>query len=407
MHMDPAIHSFTGIVLIILFIGIIFKFLKIPSVMAYLSAGIVIGPHGMAIIPNQQAIIQLESVGILLLLFFVGMKVSLHELVSNWKIAIVGTFFQILASVLCVGILGMIFDWPWERIILLGFVISISSTAIVLKILGDRKEIASEVGRNVIGILLIQDLAIIPMIIVLEFLGGKAPSTQEIALQAIGGSAIILLLIWLNNKKHHIKLPFTRFIENNHDMQVFTALVLCFGIAFLTEFFSLSGALGAFIAGIVVSMTKEIDWVKRSLRPFYVLFVTLFFVSIGMLIDVTFLKQYWIPIMLLVVATYLTNTFINAIVMRVLGVSWQKSLHGGSLLAQIGEFSFILIAIGWKTKTIGIFEYQMVIYTIALTLFFGPVWASLIKMAVNQSGRPKHIIRKIRGRRHNKHQQHH
>lgn len=379
MNLDPTIHSFTGILLTIIILGITLKYFKIPYVMAYLFAGIIIGPFGLGVIQDHHIMIKLESIGVMFLLFFVGMKVSASKLISNWKIEIVGTFIQILVSLCCVAAFSFWLNWSWDRIILLGFVISISSTAVILKILEDRKETDTEIGRSVIGILLIQDLALIPMIIILEFLGGKSPAVQELTLQIIGGGAFIGLIVWLSKTSAKVHLPFSKLIKRDHELQVFSALLLCFGLAFISELFYLSSAIGAFTAGIIVASTKETDWVSKSLQPFYVFFVSIFFVSIGMLIDPRFLLENWAGVGMMVFIALLTNTFINAFILKLLGVSMRQSLYGGGLLSQIGEFSFVLISIGLQFNTIGVFEYQMAIYTIACTLLICPVWISLIQ----------------------------
>ncbi len=347
--------------------------------MAYLFAGIIIGPFCLGIISDHQIMLRLESIGVMLLLFFVGMKVSMSKLIANWKIEIGGTFIQIVASLLCIGALSLWLDWTWARVILLGFVISISSTAVVLKILEDRKETDSDIGRHVIGILLIQDLALIPMIIIIEFLGGKTPEVKELLLQITGGTAIISFIVWMAKTKRNLKLPFSKLIKRDHELQVFAALLLCFGLAFISELFHLSSAIGAFTAGIIVASTKETDWVSRSLQPFYIFFVALFFVSIGMLIDPLFLMENWPVIFIMVFFALLTNTFINAFIFNFLGMNWRQSLYGGGLLSQIGEFSFVLISIGLQYKTIGEFEYQMAIYIIATTLLLCPMWISFIQ----------------------------
>jgi CPA2 family monovalent cation:H+ antiporter-2 len=379
MYLDPTIHSFTGILLTIIILGIILKFFKIPYVMAYLLAGIIIGPYGLGVIQDHQIMLKLESIGVMFLLFFVGMKVSASKLIANWKIEIVGTFIQILGSLLCVAALSLWLDWSLDRVILLGFVISISSTAVVLKILEDRNETDSEIGRNVIGILLIQDLALIPMIIIIEFLGGKSPAINELVLQIIGGATTIGFIVWLSKTKVQLKLPLSKLFKKDHELQVFAALLLCFGLAFISELFHLSSAIGAFTAGIIVASTKETDWVSKSLQPFYILFVSLFFVSIGMLIDPKFLVENFGAVLIMVFAALLTNTFINAFILKFLGLSWKESLYAGGLLSQIGEFSFVLISIGLQFNSIGEFEYQMVIYTIACTLLLCPIWISCIQ----------------------------
>jgi len=383
MNIDPILSVFVGIAFLILIISIFLRSFQQPYVIAYIIAGIFIGPV-LGLVTNENLVSSLGTIGVVLLLFFVGIEISLPKLLSNWRVAIFGTFFQILISVAFVLLIGVWLKWSLERIILLGFVISLSSTAVVVKILQDLHEMNTKIGQNVMSILLVQDLAVIPMLIVLNLLGGKAPTMAQIYLQLIGGLAIIGFVVWIIYKRK-LSLPFSKFAKNDREMQVFAALLICFGLAFITGLVGLSTALGAFIAGIVVSITKETHWVSKSLEPFYVVFVAIFFVSIGMLIDIAFIIEHIGMVILLVVIALIINTFINAIVFRFLGDNWKESFYSGALLSQIGEFSFVLGAIGFQSGIITEFGYKAAIAVISITFFLSPLWISLIK---------KHTIKK-------------
>ena len=180
--------------------------------------------------------------------------------------------------------------------ILLGFVISLSSTAVVLKLLQDRGELDSKAGHNVLLILLAQDLAVVPMLVVISLLGENAPSQTEILSQIFGGIFLLAFSAWIISREQ-IHLPLIRHIRENHEMQVFAALLICFGMAFISGILNLSAALGAFIGGIVVASARETEWVHRALEPLHVVFVAVFFVSVGMLIDLTFLHEHLLQIL--------------------------------------------------------------------------------------------------------------
>ncbi len=259
----------------------------------------------------------------------------------------------------------------------LGFAISLSSTAVVVSLLKDKQAVDSDAGRDALGILLVQDLALIPMLIVLGFLGGRTPTSRELSLQGLGAAAIIVLLALLSRRRA-VNLPLGKWLRRDHELQVFGALVLCFGLATLTGVFGLSTAVGAFVAGIVVGAARETEWVHKSLEPFRVVLVALFFVSVGMLIDVHFLLAYWPTMAFLVVAVFVTNWMINAGILRALGRSWRHSLLVAALLAQMGEFSFVLAAVGRQNGIIQDFAYQVTVGLIAITLLLSPlvVWAA-------------------------------
>lgn len=378
MHLDPALPYIVGSLIIILLMGLLFKHLKQPHVVGYIIVGIILGPHVLNMIGDQTVIDRFGSMGVVFLLFFIGMEASPKRLISTWRITVIGTSIQILISVACVWLIGNWLDWPLSRSVLLGFVISLSSTAIVLKMLQDSGELESETGQNVLGVLLFQDMAIIPMLIVVGLMSGNTLDSQQVVLQVIGGVLIISLVTYLISHET-IRLPMSRWLRGDHEMQVFAALVICFGLSLITAIFGLSTALGAFVAGMLIGSARETQWVHSSLEPFRVIFVALFFVSIGMLVDLTFLFSNLLQIGALVFAVIVTNTFINALIIRSLGDNWADSFYSGALLSQIGEFSFVLAAVGLQSHLISSFGYQMTIAVIAISLMFSPAWIGIAR----------------------------
>ena len=160
MHLDPIMPYLVSAILAVLLLGLLLRALRQPYVIGYLIAGIILGPHGYALITDSELLSRLGAIGVVLLLFFIGMEVSPRKLINNWKVAFLGTLLQIFISVGCVWPLGLFLEWPVSRIVLIGFVISLSSTAVVLKLLQDWKEFDSKVGQNVLAILLAQDSAV-------------------------------------------------------------------------------------------------------------------------------------------------------------------------------------------------------------------------------------------------------
>lgn len=384
MHMEPFMPVLFAIAFVTLVTGMILKRFKQPHVIAYLLVGIILGPSGFAIISDKDWVGQLGSIGVVLLLFFVGMDISPKRLAANWKLPVIGTLLQITISVILVAIMGHFLDWPFPRIVLLGFVISLSSTAVVIKLLQDWKELDTRIGQDVLGILLIQDLAIVPMIIGIGLLGGEEFSPTILLMQLVGGAAIIALAIWVS-VKDRIILSWLKKVADDKEMQVFAALGICFGLAFLTGILHLSTALGAFVAGIVVSAAKETEWVYKSLDSLRVIFIALFFLSIGMLIDLSFVQKNLIEVGLLVVAVMVSNTLINATIIYMFAKKWRPSFYAGAMLSQVGEFSFVLAAIGLNTGIINDYGYQTTIAVIALSLFLSPIFIMFTKRMVSDT----------------------
>lgn len=374
MHMDPLLPVLVGAGLAILFLALVMRSLGQPHVVAYLLAGIILGPHGVGVVEDHTVLERLGDLGVILLLFFVGMEMDPRRLSAQWRIALIGTLLQIIISVGFAWLVGWFFDWPLARKVLIGFVISLSSTAVVLSLLHHRGELESRVGQNVLAILLIQDLAVIPMMLVIGMFGDDHVSDGEWIRQGIGVLLVGALCLWMFARES-IRLPWVgRLAAGDHELQVFLAFIFCFGLALITGLLSLSTALGAFVAGMLVASARETEWIHHSLEPFRVIFVALFFVSIGMLVDLHFLWLHPVQIGSLVFATFISNTFINAAILRLLGEPWQESLYAGALLAQIGEFSFVLVAVGYGSGIISIEGYHMAIAVIALTLILAPLW---------------------------------
>lgn len=378
---NPDLLKFVLLGVIILLVGSILRYFKQPYVIAYILAGVLMGRHCFQIFTDEVAIQNLGEFGLILLLFFIGMEISLPDLIKNWKIPTIGTVIQILASIALVSVIGVYFQWSISRIIVIGFIISLSSSAVVIKLLQDNEESQTIIGQSVISILLMQDILIVPMLILTNYLGGNSPSTQEITLQVVGGILIIIGIVWILKKKE-FSIPFSDSLRKDHELQVFIAFIVCFGFAVVTSFFGLSAALGSFLGGMVVHAAKSTEWFHDSLHSFRVIFVAIFFASVGMLIDIKFIIAHWQIISLLLLVVYLSNHFINSAILHYFGRKWQNSLYGGALLAQIGELSFIVASNAFFVGIITDFEYQLTIIIISVTLLISPFWIATTRKVI-------------------------
>lgn len=371
-----------GISGVILLIGLLLKKINQPYIIAYILTGVILGPHGFQLVTEYETVEVIGELGLVILMFFIGMEISLKDFLSKWRVALFGTGLQVLFSVLFVLVIGLYFHWSFTRILLLGFIISISSSAVVIKLIEDNGISKSQIGQNVVSILLTQDIIIVPMIILMSFLGGGSFEVSQILLQLVGGTLIIILLAYLI-KHPKIKIPFAERIKDDHELQVFGGLIICFGLALITSLFQLSAGLGAFVAGLFVHSSSSTKWLHDSLHSFRIVLISIFFLSVGMLIDLHFLAENWQIISLLVVGIYFSNHGINAVSLRLLRSSWKESFFGGSLLAQIGEFSFVLASLGYHSSIISQFSYQLTIIVISITIFISPLWALITKKLLN------------------------
>ncbi len=378
MHIDPALPVIVGVILAILLIGFVMRALRQPQIVGYLIAGLLIGPYGLGLLEDPDLIGRIGGIGLIVLLFFVGMEASPHSLLSRWRLAIFGVLLQVGITVAAVWLIALYLDWSWSKTLILGFVISLSSTAVVLKLLKDWNELNTQTGQNVLVVLLAQDMALVPMIITVNMLGGSDVSNSELIAQLIGAILLIGIAAWVFTRDH-IKLPFARKLTSDHELQVFAALLLCLSLALVSGELGLSTALGAFVAGLVVSSARETDWVYESLEPFRVVFVAAFFVSVGMLIDIEFVRNNLLHVTVLVVLIVILNTILNVAILRLLGSSWRRAGYAGALLSQIGEFSFILAALAHTEGLVPDEDYRLIVAVIAISLMLSPAWIALCK----------------------------
>ncbi|TNE44664.1 MAG: cation:proton antiporter [Deltaproteobacteria bacterium] len=379
MHLDPALPMLMGILFLALLFGMLFRKIKQPSPIAYLLTGVLVGYLGIT--EDLVLFERLGHFGVVFLLFFIGMELSLESLLSSWRFAFLGTLFQIAASVGLVMLLGSMFAWPIARSVLLGFALSLSSTAMTMKLLEEEYSFESQTGKDVASILIFQDLAVIPMFFIIGLFSPEHSHAPHPLLQLLG-AVLLLGLLWLAAAARSVKVSWLAVVFEDKELQVIAALSFSLGLAYVSGVFGLSTALGAFVAGMIISSLKATNWFHHSLVPFRIVFVAVFFVSIGLLVDLPFLFKEWTTIGLLVAVAFGVNTLINLLILRALGRSWEDSLVAAALLSQIGEFSFVLAAVGYKAKIISPYAYQLTVLTISFTILLTPLWVKMCQLSI-------------------------
>jgi len=369
--------------ILVVLIGYILKRMHQPYLIGYIIIGVCLGKHGFDIFKDEAQIEFLGEIGIILLFFFIGMEISLPNFVKQWRVAILGTFMQIIVSVVVMLFVGYYMDWSFARSIILGFVIALSSSAVVIKLLEEKKLLESKMGKDVLSILLTQDIAIAPILILTAFLGGQTQSTFGVALQILGAVIILAIFLYLY-RRESIQFKWLKSLEEDHEMQVFMAIVFCAAGALLMGVLGLSPALGAFVGGIVVHAAKETDWIHDNLHPFRIIFVAVFFISIGAQIDLLFLRDNLNTIIMMMLIVFVVNHLVNGAVLRVFGSPWREAALGGALLAQIGEMSFLVCFTAYSSSIITEFGYNIGICLISLTLLFSPLWIVITERIISK-----------------------
>jgi len=383
MHLDPMMMNITIALSLALAIGYIAVRMGLPIVVAYILTGIMLGPSMWGVIDNQQMVTRVGEIGVVMLLFFVGMEVSIPKLMERWRIALIGTVVQIAVSVGACLALVWSFDMPTSLGILFGFVISLSSTAVVLKELQDSGEMEEPFGQNAVGVLLVQDMAIVPMMIVLSLMGDAELQVSAVIKQLVGGVAVLALVVFLM-RTGRFQIP--DYLKGSLEKRVLLGLLLCLGAATLTSWLGLSAGLGAFLAGMLLASSDQSEWVHEHLESVYVIFVMIFFLSVGMMVNVDYLQSHLLLVCGATMLIFLFNSGVNVFVMRALGEDWHHALITGGLLSQIGEFSFLLAAVGAFAGILPPELQELTVIVIAMTLLFSPIWMMMVKRLARLDG---------------------
>lgn len=318
----------------------------LPTVIGFLVTGVIIGPYGFGLVTEIGTVETLSQIGIVLLLFTIGLEFSITRMLSLRREGILGGGFQVGITVLVVFAVGILLGYPMQVSLLLGFIISLSSTAIVLKLLLDKGEVNSPHGNFSVGILIFQDLCVVLMVMVIQSIGGKSgASTMEIA-RGLGVSIIAFFIIVIA-VTYLIPRLFNQVVKlRNREVFILTIVLVCLGTALVTSLFGLSLALGAFIAGLAISESEYSDQIVADVIPFRDTFSSLFFISIGMLLDFNYLISNLPVIAGVVVVIIAVKSLALVGVGQILKYPLRLSIAAGLNLAQIGEFSFILIKMG-------------------------------------------------------------
>ncbi len=344
---------------------------RIPSIVGFLIAGLLLGPHGFGLVRDIHEVELLAEIGIILLLFTVGLEISLKNLKRIRSALLGGGLSQVLLTILATTFITYPFLKRWNLSLFAGFLIALSSTAIVMKMLFDRGEIDSPHGRLSIGILIFQDLCVVPMMLLIPILSGAKGSPFELLWMALKSALILFMVIfgarWLvPNILHQIVGTRTR------ELFVITLILLCLGTALFTSWFGLSLALGAFLAGLIISESEYAYQAISEILPLKDSFNGLFFISIGMLMDLSFLYEHKGVILICVVLILILKTLTGFFSLHLIGHPLRVSLQSGIHMAQIGEFSFIMAMAGKSAGMISESNYQLFLSASVTTMLLTP-----------------------------------
>lgn len=374
MH-DIYLVEITSVLLLALIGGLAFVRLNQPPILGYILAGVILGPSGFAFVENRDTVEIMAELGVLLLLFVVGMELNLRTFKKAWIATTLCTVLQISLGLLIAFVLAPFFGWSTGLSLLLGFVLSLSSTAVVVNMLERIGEFRSDAGQFAIGVLIAQDLAIIPMILILNNLDGAAfdPGLLVKLFISIG---MIAFLIYYLSQRQRVRIPLTQLISGEKDLIPLASLGFCFAAAALSGLVGLSPAYGAFLAGLVLGNTHERLVLLETTQPIQSTLLMVFFLSVGLMFDVGFILKNWVMVTILLFVITIGKTAINIGILHALRLPWAQSFLVGVVLAQLGEFAFMLATVGRSAGIIDSYGHKLIISLTVLSLAFSPLWLS-------------------------------
>jgi len=367
------------VVLVALSCGILLTRLKQPAVVGYILAGFVLGPSGLELVENEESIGLLAELGVLLLLYVIGMELSLRTFRRIWKIAITTVVLQTLGATLMVWMISLYVDnWPFTAVLLLAFVLALSSTAVAVKMLEDIGELRTRAGRINIGILIAQDLAVVPMILLLD-----VAAIGEFDAVAVGrillSVGLLLALIMFLSRRKRLNIPILNITQGHSDLTPLLGLVCCFGAATASALLGLSPAYGAFLAGLTLGNSNLRVGMLNMVMPIQSILMMVFFLSIGLLIDLSLIWNNLGVILLMLLIVTVGKTAINLAIFAVLRLPWAQALLTALLLAQVGEFSFLLGNVGLQRGIIQPEDFRIILSVTALSLVISPLYMNAIR----------------------------
>jgi len=344
--------------------GLVLKLVKQPPLVGYILAGLFIGPSGTGLIDYSAEISSLAELGIILLLFIIGMELSVKAFLTVVRPAVIATMAQILCSILLAFLVSFCFSWSAPQILLVGFILTLSSTAVALMVLEQLGLLRAHVGQLTVGVLVAQDIAVVPMLV---FAGAGAGMLADwpLLVTRIGLAVTVLgvLLFWIA-RTARLRLPFGQGLEDNIELSVLLGLGLCF---------------------MAASHTNLRKPILEATHPLQSLLIVIFFVSIGLLVDLNYVTTHWGVILLVTVTVLCLKTILGWVLLYAGGEPAGRALVSSLITPQIGEFSFVLTTTGVASGIFVSQEADFLLAVIAASLFVSPLWKTVLHYLVVRS----------------------
>jgi CPA2 family monovalent cation:H+ antiporter-2 len=388
-----------------------FRMLQLPPMLGYLVVGILIGPHALGLAVQSEESTTLAEFGVVFLMFSIGLEFSLPKLMAMRRIVFGLGLAQVVTTIVATMVFGAMiatllpasFEVGWQASFALGGALAMSSTAIVSKMLTERLELESAHGRKIIGILLFQDLAVVPLLIMIPAMG-QSPHDLLQSLAWASAKAVIVLVLLLFLGQKLVRFWFAIVVKRrSQELFMLNLLLITLGAAWITERAGLSLALGAFVAGMLISETQYKHQVEEDIKPFRDVLLGLFFITVGMLLDLSVVFDNWWLVLLLLIGPVLFKFALIALLARLFGSSTGVSIRTGLALAQAGEFGFVLINLAGGMTLMNPLIIQVVLASMVLSMLVAPFLIAksdqiVLKVATNEWMMQSLVLTKIASR---------
>ncbi|SCY88838.1 monovalent cation:proton antiporter-2 (CPA2) family protein [Microvirga guangxiensis] len=378
----PPILTFCGAAVIAV---PLFRLIGLSAVLGYLAAGIAIGPSGLSLVGDPQTIATVAELGVVLLLFIIGLELKLSHLWSMKRDIFGLGLAQMALTALCLGGASLAVGLSPNAAFVIGIAMALSATAIALQMLGERNDLQTPYGQRSFAILLFQDLSVVPVLAILPLLAsgmavenGSIVDRLLVTAEALAAIAAVVLVgrYGLN--------PFFRILARTGSREVMTAsaLLVVLGAALLMEEVGLSMAMGAFLAGLLLAESNFRHQLEADIEPFRGMLLGLFFMSVGMSIDLALVREQWMLLAVAAPVVILGKTLLITVLSRFFGATWREGLRSGTLLCTAGEFAFVLLPVALSAGLMLPKDVQIVTALAAITMLLGPIFSTLVEKAL-------------------------
>lgn len=355
------------------FVNLFFTKLKIPTVVGYLITGMVAGPYLLGIVASMDNIEVLADVGVIFLLFTLGIELSLKQLVKIRKTVFLGGLTQVGLTAAVFYLLSLAYGMGWKSSLIIGFLIAISSTTLILKVLQERSEVSSNYGQSVLGISIFQDMLLVPLLLLASMLGNPDIELGSEMFVLLVKATGIIVFVYVGNRWLVPSILHAVALTKNQELFIMTVMLMCFGVALLTYMLGMSLAFGAFLAGLMLSDSEYSHNTFGNFIPFKDIFVSFFFVSIGMLLNLQFVANNLLLVTGSVFLVLILKVIIASGVGFLLGHTFRGIIIIGFALGQVGEFSFILGQAGFEYGILDTTQYQLFLAITVITMAAMPL----------------------------------